>query len=103
MSFEKKFPSLNELGILFNEEPEEFYEYGIEDSVNMERRWFYQDSIENNCLDKAKVKEVFESLLISFQEEATSKHSSEDEIYSFRLAYKDVENKMKELGLNDIL
>lgn len=52
-------------------------------------------------LDKNEVKEAFESLLISFQEEATTMWNSESERRIWTNAYKQVIEKIKELGIDD--
>ena len=48
-----------------------------------------------------KVKELLEGLCISFQEEATSKHSSATERICFTQALSAVRKVMLELGLED--
>ena len=50
---------------------------------------------------KQRVREVFDGLLIGFQEEATSKWSNKTERKVWGMAYHDVVNKLKELGLED--
>ena len=50
---------------------------------------------------KQRVREVFDGLLIGFQEEATSKWSSETERKVWSMAYRDVVSKLKEIGLED--
>ena len=59
------------------------------------------DKLYRGYLDKVKVKEVFESLLISFQEEATTKWNSESERRIWAIAHRQVVEKMKELGIDD--
>ena len=55
----------------------------------------------NDFITKQKVREVFDGLLIGFQEEATSLWSSEIERKVWGMAYRDVVNKLKELCLED--
>ena len=50
-------------------------------------------------VSKQKIKNSFDNLLISFQEEATSKHSSEEERRIYSKIYVEVSNEMKRLKL----
>ena len=59
------------------------------------------DGLVRKLLDKNEVKEAFESLRISFQEEATTKWNGESERRIWANAHNQVVEKMKELGISD--
>ena len=59
------------------------------------------DKLYHGYLDKNKIKEAFESLCISFQEEATTKWNGESERRICANAHNQVVEKMNELGIDD--
>ena len=99
MTFEEEFPSLGGYSATIPVE-------SIKSCGNKfwcmcdDTHYFYcDDDIKEHCLDKQKVKDIIENHLIGYQEEATTKWSSEEEQRIAIGKHNVLEDLKKELGL----
>ena len=101
MKFEEQFPSLKgkHITVPSNITAGPFEIDGKLISTNMELFAYMQNIIQKHCLDKQKVREVFEKEFCGWQEEATTKWSSVEERKEAAAILGVLQSIYKELGI----